>query len=104
MKIEILPKLVKKRGFIRVLSVLNNSPVKYLTKANFFKQIKRNKAYNDYYRIKDELLQYNLIELKEFLLDHMGKGYVPCIALTHTGIYIADLLEKIEGQLKGEQN
>ena len=88
LEIEDLLKLIKKKGFSNTLHVLATFENYKADKHVFYDELNKISYYNSFIRIKDELLERGLIQLKTY-------GSTRYIILTEKGIEIYDKLTEI---------
>lgn len=87
----IFNKLYKKRGFHETIFILYSAKNYSLILPIFFERLEEiGSYYNAFFRVKDELLKYELIEYKK------NRNKEKIIALTDKGIDIAQILKRIE--------
>ncbi len=87
--------LFRKRGFSETMNVLDSFENKEAVQKKFFKNLSDMGSYpNAFFRVKDELLEYDIIAYK------LNEENKKTIYLTEKGSKIWDLITKIEEYLK----
>ena len=86
--------LFRKRGFSLTLEILNEFKKKEAKEADFFQKLKDKDSYlNEFYRVKKNLLEHDLIAYK------LDKDYNKVIIITEKGQNLLEKVKAIEGLL-----
>ncbi len=90
----IFSKLYKKRGFHETLFALYSAQNYSLTLPEFFEKLEEQGSYyNAFFRIKSEMLRYNI------LLNKKNRNKEKVLALTQKGVDIVKILKSIDDLL-----
>ena len=89
--------IYRKRGFSISLVVLYEFPNHKAKEADFFQKLKDNESYlNEFYRVKQDLLDYKLIAYE------LDETYNKVIKVTNKGLLVLDKIKGIEEFLKSD--
>jgi len=95
MDFEKLYLVLNKRGFFNTLQVLSQYKDYRAEKGNFYKKLNEFSNYNSFLRLKDKLLELNLIQVES----NNGEEY---IGLTKKGKIVFDNLQQLNDLFKEE--
>lgn len=88
---ELFFNLYRKGGFSRTISILSELDGNQAEESDFFKLIRERGYYlNDFYRVKDDMLESGIISYK------LNEDYEKVLYLTEKGSEIKKYLEEIE--------
>lgn len=83
--------LYRKGGFSKTLSILSEFDKYEAKESRFFSKLQKKGYYlNDFYRVKDDLLEYGVISYR------LDKNYEKVLYLTKKGSELYNLLQEIE--------